>query len=108
MHGPAGRNLLQLLERRLDNVVYKLGWGRTRPMARQLVGYGHVEVNGRRVTIPYRVKPGDVIHLGESGTEIPVVQEEMMAAGRRAGVVSVCSVFSIMFSPLAVITAVKT
>src|SRR5690606_18309586 len=60
--GVTGENLLQLLERRLDNVVYRLGFARTRPMARQLVSHGHVRVNGRHVNIPsYAVRPGDTI-----------------------------------------------
>ena len=78
MQGPTGVNLLQLLERRLDNVVYKLGFARTRPMSRQLVSHGHVLVNGRRVNVPsYLVKPGDVIQLTDTAREIPVVKEEM-------------------------------
>ncbi len=78
MTGPTGENLLQLLERRLDNVVYRLGFARTRPMARQLVSHGHVRVNGRKVDIPsYQVKPGDVITLSETAQRIPVVEEEL-------------------------------
>lgn len=85
MSGPTPQNLLQLLERRLDNAVYRLGWARTRPMARQLVSHGHLEVNGRRVTIPsYRLKRGDVVHLRSSATKIPVVQEEMLTRGLTA------------------------
>lgn len=64
MKGNTGENLLQLLERRLDNVVYRMGFARTRPAARQLVNHGHIYVNGRRVNIPsYLVSPGDVIAL---------------------------------------------
>jgi len=64
MKGNTGENLLQLLERRLDNVVYRMGFARTRPAARQLVNHGHILVNGRRVTIPsYLVSPGDVVSL---------------------------------------------
>src|SRR5581483_397235 len=78
MPGPTGLNLLQLLERRLDNVVYRLGFARTRPMSRQIVGHGHVLVNGKRVNLPsYLVKPGDTIQLSETAQEIPVVREEM-------------------------------
>jgi len=78
MPGPTGTNLLQLLERRLDNVVYRLGFARTRPMSRQIVGHGHVLVNGKRVNLPsYLVKPGDTIQLSETAQEIPVVREEM-------------------------------
>lgn len=60
--GLAGENLLQLLERRLDNVVYRSGLATSRRAARQLVGHGHFELNGRRVDIPsIRVKAGDII-----------------------------------------------
>lgn len=60
--GNTGENLLVLLERRLDNVVCLLGMAASRPMARQLITHGHIEVNGRRVSAPSRlVKPGDVI-----------------------------------------------
>ena len=62
MQGPAGENLLQLLERRLDNVVYRLGLGDSRAQARQLVMHGHILVNGHKVDIPsYTTKVGDVI-----------------------------------------------
>jgi small subunit ribosomal protein S4 len=76
--GPTGLILLQTLESRLDNVVYRLGFARTRPMARQIVGHGHVLVNGKRVNIPsYRVKTGDLVELRPSAREIPVVMEEI-------------------------------
>lgn len=62
MQGQTGENLLILLETRLDNVAYVLGFGRTRRQARQVVTHGHILVNGKRVDIPsYRVKPGDVV-----------------------------------------------
>ncbi len=65
--GITGDILVQLLESRLDNVCYRLGLGSTRRAARQLVGHGHVKVNGRRVDIPsYQVKPGDTISVCES------------------------------------------
>lgn len=64
MPGMTGENLLVLLERRLDNVAYAMGFGDTRRMARQIVGHGHICVNGKRVDIPsYRVKVGDVISV---------------------------------------------
>jgi len=64
MPGMTGENLLVLLERRLDNVAYLMGFGETRRMARQIVGHGHLLVNGRRVNVPsYRVKVGDVISV---------------------------------------------
>lgn len=64
MKGNTGENLLQLLERRLDNVVYRMGFARTRAAARQLVSHGHILVNQRPVNIPsYLVSPGDTITL---------------------------------------------
>ncbi len=64
MPGMTGENLLVLLERRLDNVAFAMGFGETRRMARQIVGHGHIYVNGKRVNIPsYRVKVGDVISI---------------------------------------------
>ena len=65
--GQAGENLLQLLECRLDNVVFRLGYASTRRDARQLVSHNHFTVNGKRVNIPsYQVKAGDVIEVAES------------------------------------------
>jgi small subunit ribosomal protein S4 len=62
--GVTGETLLQLLETRLDNVVYKLGFATTRPAARQMVNHGHIVVNSRKVSSPsYNVKPGDVIDI---------------------------------------------
>ena len=67
MPGKAGENLLILVERRLDTVVYRLGFASTRRDARQLVNHGHFTVNGKRVNIPsYLVKPGDVIEVAET------------------------------------------
>jgi small subunit ribosomal protein S4 len=64
--GPTGENLLGLLERRLDNVVYRMGFGSTRSEARQLVSHKAVEVNGRPVNIPsFQVKPDDVVTVAE-------------------------------------------
>ena len=83
--GMTGENLLRLLERRLDNVVFRLGFASTRRDARQLVNHGHFTVNGKKVNIPsYQVKAGDVIEVRESsrssakfakltGPEAPVV-----------------------------------
>ncbi|MYE64970.1 MAG: 30S ribosomal protein S4 [Acidimicrobiaceae bacterium] len=62
--GVTGENMLRFLELRLDNFVYRMGWGATRPQARQMVNHGHVNVNGSRVTIPsYRLRKGDIIEL---------------------------------------------
>lgn len=74
--GITGENLLVLLERRLDNVVYRLGFAGSRTQARQLVRHGHFAVNGHRVDIPsYLVKPGDVIQVKEGSKESPLFKE---------------------------------
>ncbi len=76
--GVTGSNLLQLLERRLDNVVYRLGIASNRRQARQLVLHGHVTVNGRRVNIPScLIRPGEAITLKEASRKIPVVEENI-------------------------------
>lgn len=65
--GITGENLLQILESRLDNIVYRMGFAFSRPEARQLIRHGHFTVNGRKVTIPsYLVRPGDVVAVRES------------------------------------------
>jgi small subunit ribosomal protein S4 len=65
--GITGETLLQLLEQRLDNVVYRAGYATSRPQARQLVRHGHFTVNGRKVDIPsYSVQPGDVVSVRQS------------------------------------------
>ena len=70
MKGITGENLLVLLERRLDNVVYRLGFGASRAQARQLVLHGHIRVNGKKVNIPsFLVKQGDVISIAEKSAE---------------------------------------
>jgi small subunit ribosomal protein S4 len=80
---PTGVALIKLLESRLDNVVYRLGFTHTRPMARQIVNHGHVLVNDKRVNIPsYRVKPGDTIKLREKAQQIPTVIEAIEDSGR--------------------------
>ena len=67
MKGVHGLNFLRLLESRLDNLVFRIGFANTRRGARQLVNHGHVTVNGKKVNIPsYRVKPGDVISIKEA------------------------------------------
>ncbi len=78
MGGNVGENLLSLLERRLDNVVYHLGFAKSRAQARQLVTHGHVIVNGHKVDIPsYLVRPGDEITLKEKSKNIPFVKEAL-------------------------------
>ncbi len=75
-----GAALLSLLERRLDNVIYRLGWTNTRAAARQLVSHGHVRVNGKKMNIPsYRVQVQDVITLTNRGMKIPAVSEAIKA-----------------------------
>ncbi|MBC7292571.1 MAG: 30S ribosomal protein S4, partial [Thermoleophilia bacterium] len=77
--GVTGENLLRLLELRLDNVVYRLGFGASRRQARQLVRHGHFTVNGRRVNIPsYRVKPNDVIAVTSDKEGVKAVVENAM------------------------------
>ena len=74
MKGVHGENFLRLLESRLDNLVYRMGFASTRRAARQLVNHGHITVNGKKVDIPsYRVKPGDVISLKEQSMNHPAV-----------------------------------
>lgn len=76
MPGKAGENFMVLLEIRLDNLVYRLGLGRTRQAARQLVNHGHITVNGKKVDIPsFRCKVGDVIGLREKSRNLDVVKD---------------------------------
>ena len=75
MAGITGENLLQLLETRLDNVVYRMGMATTRRAARQVVNHGHITVNGVKVDIPsYTVKPGDVIAVKEQSLDHPAIK----------------------------------
>lgn len=83
--GVTGENLLRYCELRLDNVVYRAGWASTRPQARQLVGHGHIDVNGRRVNIPsFRVRKGDVIRLRDKARQMIVIQWNMDVLDRSA------------------------
>ena len=76
--GVTGENLLRMLEQRLDNIVFRAGWGATRPQARQFVGHGMVNVNGRRVDIPsYRVRKGDVISLRDKSRQMIVIRHNL-------------------------------
>ena len=78
MPGITGENVLAILEQRLDNVVFRLGFAMTRREARQLVNHGHVTVNGRKVNIPsFQVKPGMVISLTEKGKSMQKVKENI-------------------------------
>ena len=76
--GITGTNLLQILESRLDNVVFRLGFAATRPQARQLVTHGNFAVNGKKVDIAsYLVKPGDVVSVLENKKDNPVIKESV-------------------------------
>ena len=76
MKGVTGANLLSLLERRMDNVIYRLGFANSRDQARQMVKHGLFNMNGRRVSIPSMiVKVGDVIEVRENSRKIPVILE---------------------------------
>lgn len=78
MKGETGHNLLQQIERRLDNVVARGGFAKSIPAARQLVAHGHVTVNGRRVDIPsYSVQMGDVVSLGEKSRNLKIIEENI-------------------------------
>jgi small subunit ribosomal protein S4 len=78
MQGIHGENFMRLLESRLDNLVYRLGFASTRRAARQFVNHGHVLVNGKKVDIPsYRCKVGDVISLKDKAKDMKVVKESL-------------------------------
>ena len=84
MQGIHGENLLKLLESRLDNLVYRIGFGSTRRASRQLVNHGHITVNGKKVNIPsYRCKPGDVIALKEQSQDHKAVKEALSKVVKR-------------------------
>lgn len=92
LKGATGENLLQLLERRLDNVVYRMGFGSTRSEARQLVAHNAILVNGEKVNIPsYQVAAGDVISIRERSKNQLRIQSAMQLASQR-GVVDWISV----------------
>jgi small subunit ribosomal protein S4 len=83
MSGITGENLFVLLERRLDNVVYRLRFASSRSQARQIVLHGHVEANGKRVTIPsYLVKPEDVISIREGSKSMIIIKESLKEFGK--------------------------
>ena len=84
MKGVHGENLFKLLESRLDNIVYRIGFATTRRGARQLVNHGHITVNGKKVNIPsYRCKPNDVIAIKNSDKELKIVRESLEKLGKR-------------------------
>jgi small subunit ribosomal protein S4 len=85
MRGRTGDNLLQLLERRLDNVVFRLGFATSRSEARQLVRHGHFRVNGRKASVPSMLmKPGSVVTLVEGSREIARIVGALEALERRS------------------------
>ena len=89
MKGVNGENLLKLLESRLDNLVYRIGFATTRKGARQLVNHGHITVNGKKVDIPsYQVKPGDVIGLRERDKELAIIKASLEALNSRVDFVT--------------------
>ena len=87
--GKHGVNFMILLEQRLDNVVYRLGWATTRRQARQFVNHGHILVDGKRVDIPsYRVEPGQVISVREKSKDITFIKEAVESTLGRPAFVS--------------------
>lgn len=85
MPGQTGHNFLQILERRLDNVVHRMGFGVSRSQARQIVRHGHVLVNGRKLDIPsYLVRAGDVVAIAERSRSIVLIKENAEVAASRA------------------------
>ncbi len=82
--GVTGENLLLLLESRLDNIVYRMGFATSRAEARQIINHGHVLVNGRKVDITsFRTKPGMVIEVKEVSRKIKAIEESLNTASRR-------------------------
>ncbi len=80
-----GSALLSLLERRLDNVVYRLGWAPTRAAARQIVSHGHVRVNDKKINVPsYRVQVDDIVVLADKAMKIPVVTQQLESDSEKA------------------------
>ena len=89
LKGVLGEDFLKLLESRLDNIVYRIGFANTRKAARQIVNHGHILVNGKKVDIPsYQVSPGDVISLREKSLNHPVILSSLEALGRRVEFIS--------------------
>ena len=81
--GVTGENLLRILESRLDNVVYRLGFAKSRAEARQQVRHGHITVNGRRVDIPsFRVRPGDLVAVAPKAKDMLVIKSALISNER--------------------------
>jgi len=82
--GVTGTNFLIILERRLDNTVYRLGFANSRAQARQLVRHNHFQVNGKKVNIPsFLLRPGDVVTVSESSRQLPSISDALEAMQRR-------------------------
>ncbi len=89
MQGKQGENFLFLLESRLDNLVYRAGFARTRQQARQLVNHGHILLDGTKATIPsIRVKPGQVISVKEKSKDLVIIKEALEAIASRQEYIS--------------------
>ena len=89
MKGVHGDNLFKLLESRLDNLVYRLGFSTTRRGARQLVNHGHITVNGKKVDIPsYTCKPGDVIAVKDNAKDMVIIKTSLESLSKRADFVT--------------------
>ena len=85
IEGITGDNLMSILECRLDNVVFRLGFARTRKEARQTVGHGHITVNGKRVDIPsYQVKAGDVVAVAPKFKDLLPIKEALISSEHMA------------------------
>ena len=81
--GVTGDNLMRILESRLDNVVFRLGFARTRKEARQIVTHGHITVNGRRVDVPsFRVRPGDLVDVAPKSKDLLVIKSALVSNER--------------------------
>ena len=84
LKGVHGEDFLKLLESRLDNLVYRIGFSTTRRGARQLVDHGHITVNGKKVNIPsYRCKPGDVIAVKDNAKEMTIIKSSLESINNR-------------------------
>ena len=84
LKGVHGEDFLKLLESRLDNLVYRIGFSTTRKGARQLVNHGHITVNGKKVNIPsYRCKPGDVIAVKDNAKDLVIIKSSLEAINNR-------------------------
>jgi len=82
--GVTGEELLRILERRLDNVVWRLGWASSRRQARQLISHGHFTINGRKVKTPsYLVREGDVIEVKDKSKKMDLIKQNVQSSSRQ-------------------------